>query len=30
MVEVQNTNGNAIFFGRYNGSSPVAGELKEE
>lgn len=25
----ENTNGNAIFFGRYNGSSPVAGELKK-
>jgi DEAD/DEAH box helicase domain-containing protein len=25
----KNTNGNAIFFGRYNGSSPVAGELKK-
>jgi Lhr-like helicase len=25
----QNTNGNAIYFGRYNGSSPVAGELKK-
>lgn len=24
-----NANGNAIFFGRYNGSSPVAGELKK-
>ncbi|MES2429357.1 MAG: DEAD/DEAH box helicase [Bacteroidota bacterium] len=24
-----NTNGNAIYFGRYNGSSPVAGELKK-
>ena len=23
-----NTNGNSIFFGRYNGTSPVAGELK--
>lgn len=25
----ENTNGNAIYFGRYNGSSPVAGELKK-
>jgi DEAD/DEAH box helicase domain-containing protein len=25
----KNTNGNAIYFGRYNGSSPVAGELKK-
>ena len=25
----QNANGNAIYFGRYNGSSPVAGELKK-
>lgn len=25
----QNTNGNAIYFGRYNGSSPVPGELKK-
>lgn len=24
-----NTKGNAIYFGRYNGSSPVAGELKK-
>ena len=24
-----NANGNAIYFGRYNGSSPVAGELKK-
>ncbi|WAC41069.1 DEAD/DEAH box helicase [Pedobacter sp. SL55] len=24
-----NTNGNSIYFGRYNGSSPVAGELKK-
>ena len=24
----ENTNGNAIYFGRYTGSSPVAGELK--
>ncbi len=24
-----NTNGNAIYFGRYNSSSPVAGELKK-
>ena len=24
-----NTNGNAIYFGRYNGSSPIAGELKK-
>jgi DEAD/DEAH box helicase domain-containing protein len=24
----KNTNGNAIYFGRYNGISPVAGELK--
>lgn len=24
----ENANGNAIYFGRYNGSSPVAGELK--
>lgn len=24
-----NTNGNAIFFGRYNGSSPIAGELRK-
>ena len=26
----ENTNGNAIYFGRYNGSSPVAGELKRK
>lgn len=25
----KNTNGNKIYFGRYNGSSPVAGELKK-
>lgn len=25
----ENTNGNKIYFGRYNGSSPVAGELKK-
>lgn len=25
----ENTNGNAIYFGRYNGSSPVAGELRK-
>ena len=25
----KNTNGNSIYFGRYNGSSPVAGELKK-
>jgi len=25
----ENTNGNNIYFGRYNGSSPVAGELKK-
>lgn len=25
----ENTNGNAIYFGRYNGSSPIAGELKK-
>lgn len=25
----KNPNGNAIYFGRYNGSSPVAGELKK-
>lgn len=25
----ENSNGNAIYFGRYNGSSPVAGELKK-
>jgi DEAD/DEAH box helicase domain-containing protein len=25
----KNTNGNAVYFGRYNGSSPVAGELKK-
>lgn len=25
----ENTNDNAIYFGRYNGSSPVAGELKK-
>lgn len=25
-----NANGNAIYFGRYNGSSPVAGELKKQ
>ncbi|SDC15967.1 DEAD/DEAH box helicase [Niabella drilacis] len=25
----ENANGNAIYFGRYNGSSPVAGELKK-
>lgn len=25
----ENINGNAIYFGRYNGSSPVAGELKK-
>jgi Lhr-like helicase len=25
----KNSNGNAIYFGRYNGSSPVAGELKK-
>lgn len=25
----ENTNGNRIYFGRYNGSSPVAGELKK-
>jgi len=25
----ENTNGNAVYFGRYNGSSPVAGELKK-
>jgi DEAD/DEAH box helicase domain-containing protein len=25
----KNTNGNAIYFGRYNGSSPVAGVLKK-
>ena len=25
----ENTNGNSIFFGRYNGSSPVAGELRK-
>lgn len=24
-----NTNGNAIYFGRYNGSSPIAGELQK-
>lgn len=24
-----NANGNAIYFGRYNGSSPIAGELKK-
>ncbi|TAH41176.1 MAG: DEAD/DEAH box helicase [Bacteroidetes bacterium] len=24
-----NTNGNSIFFGRYNGSSPIAGELRK-
>ena len=24
-----NTNGNKIYFGRYNGSSPIAGELKK-
>ncbi|QQS95649.1 DEAD/DEAH box helicase [Sphingobacterium spiritivorum] len=25
----ENTDGNAIYFGRYNGSSPVAGEMKK-
>lgn len=25
----ENTNGNKIYFGRYNGSSPVAGELRK-
>lgn len=25
----ENTNGNKLYFGRYNGSSPVAGELKK-
>lgn len=25
----ENTNGNKIYFGRYNGSSPVAGQLKK-
>jgi DEAD/DEAH box helicase domain-containing protein len=25
----KNTNGNKIYFGRYNGSSPIAGELKK-
>ncbi|MDR3326948.1 MAG: DEAD/DEAH box helicase [Prevotellaceae bacterium] len=25
----ENTNGNAIYFGRYNGSSPVSGELRK-